>query len=52
MQLPPAIFVVGRMQGLVPDGEAFNLLNADYVATIEAGYIEGDAEAFEVRIPR
>ena len=37
---------------LVPDGEAFDLLKADYAAMIEAGYLEGDAEVFEALMAR
>ncbi|HZK98544.1 MAG TPA: nucleotidyl transferase AbiEii/AbiGii toxin family protein [Caulobacteraceae bacterium] len=37
---------------LVPGGEAFDLLKADYAAMIEAGYLEGDAEAFEALMAR
>ena len=38
---------VGGHLRQVPDGEAFDLLKADYAAMIEAGYLEGDAESFE-----
>ena len=37
---------------LVPDGEAFNLLKADYAAMIEAGYLEDGAEAFDALMAR
>ena len=43
---------VGGHLRLVPDGEAFDLLKADYAAMIEAGYLEGDAEAFEALMAR
>lgn len=38
--------VAGHLR-LVPDGEALELLKADYAAMIEAGYLEGEAEPFE-----
>jgi hypothetical protein len=43
---------VGGHLRLVPDGEAFDLLKADYEAMIEAGYLEGDAEAFGALMAR
>jgi hypothetical protein len=43
--------VGGRLR-LVPEGQASDLLKADYSAMIEAGYLEGDAKAFEVLMAR
>jgi hypothetical protein len=43
--------VSGRLR-LVPDGEASDLLKGDYTAMIEAGYLEGDAEAFDALMAR
>jgi Nucleotidyl transferase AbiEii toxin, Type IV TA system len=43
---------VGGHLRLVPDGEAFDLLKADYEAMIEAGYLEGDAEVFKALMAR
>lgn len=43
---------VGGHLSLVPLGEAYTLLKADYEAMIEAGYLEGDAEAFEAVMAR
>ena len=43
---------VGGHLRLVPDGEAFYLLKADYAVMIEAGYLEGAAELFEALMAR
>jgi hypothetical protein len=43
---------VGGHLRLVPAGEAFDLLKADYAAMIEAGYLEGDAEVLEALMAR
>jgi len=43
--------VVGHLC-LVPQGEAYAQLKADYEAMITAGYLEGDAEAFEALMAR
>ncbi len=43
--------VSGHLQ-LVPQGEARDLLQADYAAMIEAGYLEGAPEAFEALMAR
>jgi len=43
---------VGGHLRLVPDGDALDLLRADYTAMIEAGYLEGDVEVFEALMAR
>lgn len=43
---------VGGHLRLVPDGDALDLLRADYTAMIEAGYLEGDAEVSETLMGR
>jgi hypothetical protein len=43
---------VGGHLKLVPQEEAFGLLNADYAAMVEAGYLEGAAEGFDMLMAR
>ena len=43
---------IGGHLSLVPLGDAYALLKADYEAMIEAGYLERDAEAFEALMAR